>query len=105
MFVVNCFIKTVALNRGVYFSVWDPPPGGQNYAQISCWGKKGLKGDEKRGEMYIFPPIDLNFANYKNMANKFSPAVRTTSFPFGPKYESRGGGGKYEFKFNIHLWL
>ena len=41
------------LRAGVYIFLFYPPPHGQ----ITGWGKKGLIGDKKGGEMHIFPPI------------------------------------------------
>ena len=62
-----------------YFFIW----GGNR--QITCWGKKWLKGDEQKGKMHIFPPIGIFFPHrlkiYK-IAKKgeyFSPVALTPS--------------------------
>ena len=49
--------------QGCIFFCLTPPPGGggQKYGQISCWGKKWLKGDEKRGENAYFFPIGKKY--------------------------------------------
>ena len=42
---------------GVYIFLFDPPPGGgQKYGEITCWGKKMIEREWKRGvNAYFFP--------------------------------------------------
>ena len=69
--------------RGVY----PPPPTREVYGQITCWGKKILEGDEKKGKlpqlvksMHIIPQLTQQLQNCKqNFFYQFSPEARTPS--------------------------
>ena len=78
--------------------------GGQKYGQITCWGKKSLKGDEKRGanaylfpqfvkSLHIFSPTGLNFTK---LQPKRLYIFRLRRAP--PHYNKLNLGQKYEFK-------
>ena len=79
----------------------------QKYGQITGWGKKWLKGDEKRGKMHIFSPIGKKYAyfcpnwlesiqNWKKKAEHF--------WNWGKNKNQEQKGKNMNFKFNIHPW-
>ena len=95
------------LSRGVYFSVWG---GGQKYGQMICWGKKIIKGDEKRGKMHIFSPIGKKYAYFfPNWLKIFKMAKKGWKFYIKShlgKNIKKGGGGKIWISnlIYIHPW-
>ena len=115
-----CSILVREDSRGVYFSVWSPPPRGpgegQKYGQITCWEKKLLKGGEMHifsligKRMHIFSPIKLKYTKLPKKRLTIFQLRRAPpyykKFHLGKKYQSRRGGGcgiNMNF-FNKHPW-